>query len=81
MHAAAEVSADVAIDTPAVNCMHIHSSKQNAHLFELLRLHSSNRAPVVALCVEAGNKALGLRPKYLIQADAAPLTSQHLSWA
>lgn len=74
MSAAAKVIADVAIGTPAVHHMHIRSSMRHAYLLELLRLHSSNSAPVVALCVQAGNEALGLGPKHLVQADVAPLT-------
>ena len=74
----AKVSDEVAADTLPVCCMHIRLSMQSAHLFELLRLHSGDSAPLVALGVEAGYEALGLRPKHLVQADAPTLTCQHL---
>ena len=79
MYTAAKLSADVANGTSAAYCMPICQSMRSAHLFELLRFHSSNSASVVALCVEAGDEALGLRPKHLVQADTPPLTCQHLS--
>ena len=59
--------------------MYISKSVRSTHLFELLRLHSSYSASVVALGVEAGDETLGLRPKHLVQADTPPLTCHYLS--